>query len=176
MIKAAKRSIRSILGNAEVDDDELNTAIAAAESLINSRPLTRPSEDPNDRMTLTPNHFLHGCEGGDVAPETVDILDFHPRQRWRYVQDLTRQFWTRWMKEILPQLSGRKKWYDGNPNLKIDDIVLEIDPNSPRRDWKLARITQIYPGEDSVVRVVEIMVAGKRYKRPVHRLCKLEYE
>ena len=40
MIKAAKRAIIAILGNADVTDEELMTAFTRAESLINSRPLT----------------------------------------------------------------------------------------------------------------------------------------
>ena len=40
MIKAAKRAIITILGNADVTDEELMTAFTGAESLINSRPLT----------------------------------------------------------------------------------------------------------------------------------------
>ena len=39
MIKAAKRAILAILGNADVTDEELMTAFTGAESLINSRPL-----------------------------------------------------------------------------------------------------------------------------------------
>ena len=39
MIKAAKRAIIVILGNADVTDEELMIAFTEAESLINSRPL-----------------------------------------------------------------------------------------------------------------------------------------
>ena len=38
MIKAAKRAIIAILGNADVTDEELMTAFTGAESLINLRP------------------------------------------------------------------------------------------------------------------------------------------
>ena len=40
MIKAAKRAVMAILGNADVTDDELITAFTGAEAFINSRPLT----------------------------------------------------------------------------------------------------------------------------------------
>ena len=59
-IKAAKRAIKAILGKAEVNDEELETTIIGVGSLINSRPLTQVSEDPNDDPVLTPNHFLIG--------------------------------------------------------------------------------------------------------------------
>ena len=60
MIKSAKRAIKAILGNADVTDEELMTAIIGAEGLINSRPLTYQTADPSDDVPLTPNHFLHG--------------------------------------------------------------------------------------------------------------------
>ena len=63
MIKAAKHAIKAILGNAEVNDEELETTIIGVESLINSRPLTQVSGDPNDDPVLTTNHFLMGKMG-----------------------------------------------------------------------------------------------------------------
>ena len=60
MIKAAKRAIYAILGNADVTDEELMTAFTEAEALINSRPLTYLSANPDDNIPLTPNHFLFG--------------------------------------------------------------------------------------------------------------------
>ena len=42
MIKAAKRTITAILGNADVTDEELMTAFTGAESLINSRLTSQP--------------------------------------------------------------------------------------------------------------------------------------
>ena len=60
MIKAAKKAIRAILRNADVNDEELTTTFVGVEALLNSRPLTYQSADPRDATPLTPNHFLHG--------------------------------------------------------------------------------------------------------------------
>ena len=83
MIKSAKRAINAILGNADITDEELMTAIIGAEGLINSRPLTYQSTDPADDVPLTPNHFLHGQIGGQFAPTTVDDTQFNLRKIWR---------------------------------------------------------------------------------------------
>ena len=40
MIKAVKRAVHAILGNANINDEELMTAFTGAEALSNSRPLT----------------------------------------------------------------------------------------------------------------------------------------
>ncbi len=98
------------MGNADVTDEELWTAVIGAESLLNSRPLTYQSADPLDNTPLTPNHFLHGQMGGQFAPETVDSTEFSPRRRWRRIQELVRHFWHRWLREWLPGLTARKKW------------------------------------------------------------------
>ena len=83
MIKSAKRAINAILGNADVKDKELLTVFTGVESLLNSRPLTAASNDPNDYPVLTLNHFLIGNVGGELAPETVDTFAFDPRNKWR---------------------------------------------------------------------------------------------
>ena len=72
MVKAAKRAMYAILGKADVNDEELITAIIGAEALLNSRPLTYQSANPADDTPLTPNHFLHGQIGGQFAPASID--------------------------------------------------------------------------------------------------------
>ena len=57
MIKAAKKAIYSILGAADITDEELLSAIVGAEGLINSRPLTYQSANSADIIPLTPNTF-----------------------------------------------------------------------------------------------------------------------
>ena len=57
MIKCAKHAIYAVLGNEDIRDEELLTAFAGVESLLNSRPLTYQSADPKDAPPLTPNHF-----------------------------------------------------------------------------------------------------------------------
>jgi hypothetical protein len=48
MIKIAEKAIKGILGNADVPDEELHTAVCGAEKLLNSRPITYVSSDSND--------------------------------------------------------------------------------------------------------------------------------
>ena len=124
MVKSAKRAINTILSNADITDEELMSAILGAEGLPNSRPLTYQSAHVNDILPLTPNHFLHGQIGGEFAPQTVDTTDFHPRTRWRRVQELVGHFWKRWMAEWLRSLTSRKKWHRQYKDFKIGDIVL----------------------------------------------------
>ena len=79
MIKSAKHAIAAVFGDAEVNDEELETIFISVESLLNSRPLTTVSENPNDDLVLTQNHFLIGQMGGDFVPEVVDDT-FQPKE------------------------------------------------------------------------------------------------
>ena len=106
MIKSAKRAIYAILRESDVNDEELQTMFTGAESLLNSRPVTMVSGDVNDETALTPNHFLIGQMGGELAPDTVDTTAVNVRKWWRSVQELIRRVWSRWMREYLTSIGS----------------------------------------------------------------------
>lgn len=99
MIKSARSAIFAVLGEAQVNDDEVQTIFIGVKSLLimNSRPLkTTVSDDPNDDRVLTGNQFLIGQRGGDdFAPEGVDTVPFNPRKVKGTVPELTRHVWHR---------------------------------------------------------------------------------
>jgi hypothetical protein len=171
MIKAAKRAILVILGDADVTDEELMSAFTGAEALLNSRPLTYQTANAQDDEPLTPNHFLHGQAGGRFAPEIDTTEATAPRRRWRRVQELVRHVWRRWMREWLPGLNPRKRWADAQKDLQVGDVVLAIKADSPRGHWPLGRVTEIYPGRDGRVRVAKVQVGDTSFVRPVTKLC-----
>ena len=131
------------------------------------------SDDPNDDRVLTPNHFLIGQTGGDFVPESVDTEPFNPRKRRRRLQELTRHMWNRFMKEYLPQVGSRQKWYFRNDNLLVGDVVV-IDSGIVRRQWNVWRMEQTYLGPVGLVRVVDVRVNGEALKRPITRISPLE--
>ena len=176
MIKSAKRAIKDILSHADVTDEELLSAFVGAEGLINSRPLTYQSADPNDNVPLTPNHLLLGQLGGIFAPESPVEICCNPRKRWRRrVQELIRNFWSRWLKDWVPSLNRYVKWTDEHKNLKPGDIVLVLSPDTPRANWPLGRIVRVHPGRDGHVRVATVQIGNAEIKRPIVRFCPLEF-
>ncbi len=166
-MKSAKRAVYAVLGNGDIRDEELITAFAAVEGLLNSRPLTYQTSDPKDTMPLTPNNFLHGKIGGEVAPESVDYTSFNLRNRWRRVQQLVNQMWSRWLKEYLPTLNKRPKWTEIVNNMKKDDVVLALESNLPRGRWPLRRIIETYPGKDGHTRVAKVQCGERTLVRPI---------
>ena len=128
LIKSAKTALRGILNNRSVTEDVLVTAIVGAEALLNSRPLTHVSVNPNDLEAITPNHFLllrahSGCN-----------LDYPPgakvssRRRYEQAQELITHFWNRWLREYVPNGIERRKWLRSRRNLAVNDLVLVVTP------------------------------------------------
>ena len=94
--------------------------------------------------------------GGQFAPKSVDTTRFDPRKRWRKVQELITRVWSRWLKEYLPMLNTRPKWTEVVKDLVDGDVVLVLDPNLPRGQWPLGRITETFPGRDGHTRVAKV--------------------
>ena len=59
-------------------------------------------------------------------------------------------------------------------NFKVSELVLVADDDTRRSKWPLARVTKTMPGEDGVVRVVELKTKDGVYTRPVLKLRRLE--
>ena len=57
--------------------------------------------------------------------------------------------------------------------LKVGDLVLMVDYEMPKGKWKLARVEEVYPGKDGVVRNVLVKTQYGQYKRSVQKLCVL---
>ena len=75
---------------------------------------------------------------------------------------------------MIPQLNVMTKWWKHAADIKTGDVFLVMDDNLPRYRWPLGRVTSTFPGPDRVVRVVEIEVSGKIYRRGVRYLVPLE--
>ncbi|XP_058827622.1 uncharacterized protein LOC131687548 [Topomyia yanbarensis] len=57
-VKAFKHHLYRIMGSSPYHLDDLRTAVAQAEGILNSRPLTPLSNNPEDLSVLTPAHFI----------------------------------------------------------------------------------------------------------------------
>ena len=112
--------------------------------------------------------------GGECTPQSVDTVKFNPLNRWRRVQEVMRHFWQRWIKEWLPSLASQKKWFHEQRSLGIDDIVIVVSPDTPRGQWPLGRIINVYPGIDGDIRSATVLVRGKKIDIPITKLCPLE--
>ena len=57
----------------------------------------------------------------------------------------------------------------------MGDVIGIWDNQLPRNQWIRERISAVYPEADGRVRVADMKTATGTYRRPVHKLCILEY-
>ena len=50
-------------------------------------------------------------------------------------------------------------------NLQVDDVVVVMDDNSPRNSLRIARVEEVYPDDDGLVRKVRIKIADRNLDR-----------
>ncbi|XP_033234152.1 uncharacterized protein [Drosophila pseudoobscura] len=156
--------------------EELSTLLAKIEACLNSRPLSPMSDDPTELLALTPGHFLIGGPLMSTAePEIKGNLN-SIINRWQHLKALNQQFCQRWKEEYLKELHKRTKWQTPTPNLQVGDMVVIKEDNLPSNEWRLGRITSVYPGADDRVRVVDILTARGTLKRPIVKVVLLPVE
>lgn len=172
-IRTVRKVLNVILREQTLDDERLSTLFCEVESIVNGRPLTVLSDDPDDEGPLTPNHLLLLRGGPKLPPGQFDQSDIYGR-RWRHVQFLSDQFWKRWVREYLPILQLRRKWLQPKRNFQVGDVVLILGEKTPRKNWPMGRIVQTYPGKDGLVRSAQIKTSSSILTRPVTKLCLLE--
>lgn len=178
LVRSVKRALGSTLKNRALKEETLLTALAEAEHVVNSRPLTHVGVDPDDEEPLTPNHFLIGQPSGRplLANFPKEMEEVCVRKQWRLAQQLGDLFWRRWVKEYLPTLANRQKWRKKAEPLKIDDLVVITDPALPRNSWPRGRVIGVNTGADGQVRSVNIKTSTGEYHRPATKIAKLFVE
>ena len=61
-------------------------------------------------------------------------------------------------------------------DIKPGNMVVVVSPDTPRGQWPLGRILEVYPGKDGHIRSVRLQVGEKQYSRPIVKVCPLELE
>ena len=77
-------------------------------------PLTPVTINCHDAENLTPNHFLIGELNATVSPLIVDGAVL--KKSWRVAPALTEKYWSRWVRENLPEVTKHTRWHHGSQN------------------------------------------------------------
>ncbi|XP_049290599.1 uncharacterized protein LOC125767759 [Anopheles funestus] len=172
MVRSVKTAIGTIAeANRKPDDETLETVMLEAESMINSRPLTYIPLESADEESLNPNHFLLGNSDG-----TRHFLSSPVEQRatlrssWKLAQHIKEQFWRRWLKEYLPIITRRCKWFEEVRELRVGDLVL-VTGDSPRDQWPRGLIEEVFPGKDGRIRQALVRTSNGLHRRSAARLA-----
>ena len=173
MIRSMRKIMRSIVGERLLTDEDLSTLLTIVERILNDRPLTPVADNPTDLKTLSPSALLLGRLDACLPTDIFIEADGYKRS-WRLVNDVTDQFWERWLKEYLPTLQVRQKWLQPAHNLAVGDLVLVVNENKPRGVWPKALIEEVFPDKQGVVRTVRVWTPISTYIRDVRKICLLE--
>ncbi len=176
------RTVRSVLSSllaehsVRLNDESLRTLLVEVEAIVNSRPLSTETLLDDTVEPLCPSSLLTMKTKVVLPPPGVfQRTDVYCRKRWRAVQYLANEFWTRWRKEYLMGLQERQKWNTARPNLEVGDVVLLVDEDVKRNKWPMGRIREVFPSEDGLVRTVSVKVSGSDMllSRPVAKVVLL---
>ena len=157
--------------NHNLSRDEFHTLLQECAAIVNNTPLWAVSESPDDPAPLSPATLITLKE----SPVDINVESFTERdllaygtKRWRRVQSVAEEFWSRWNAHYLQELQQRKKWTTTRRSLMIGDIVLVREKNAPRNSWPLGRVEEVKPSADGLVRSVFVRL-GKGCKKLVYR-------
>ncbi|XP_035854176.1 uncharacterized protein LOC118494390 [Sander lucioperca] len=173
--KEHKRSVLSCVlskSAGRLDDASLRTFFYEAMSIVNSRPLTTDSiNDSKSLEPLTPNHLLTMKSSVPLPPPGKFVAeDVYAKKRWRRVQYLTEQFWSRWKKEYLTNIILRQRWHSARRNVKVGDIVIVKEDEVPRNEWRIGRVLDVCKDEDGLVRKVTVQMGNRKLRKEGQRL------
>ena len=172
-VRSMKHHLRRIVGAHALTFEEMITVTCQIEACLNSRPIIALTKHNTDGIfTLTSGHFLVG-KAITAYPEEHIPTDMSLLKRWNLGQAMVQHFWTRWSREYLQTLQAKSKWRSSHPNLQVDDIVSLKEDRTFACHWPLAKILQVFPGKDGVVRVAQVKTLTGIVKRPVVKLALL---
>ena len=173
-VKLVKGHLKRVFNNHMLSVEEFTTALCQVEAILNSRPLAPSSEDISDLSILTPAHFLV------LSPltSTPDPLYLHEpsslHQRFKLIQQIVKAFWNKWKSDYLNSLQIRQKWYKEAQPIEKGDLVLLKRSNDPPAFWLRGRIENLYPGADSITRVVDVRTQKGLSRESVANLVPLK--
>ncbi|XP_055840251.1 uncharacterized protein LOC129907858 [Episyrphus balteatus] len=161
-VKSMKFHLRRVVGSSLLTFEELSTVLSQIEAILNSRPLCSISD--NDLNPLTPSHYLIGEPLTSIPEPIVEDIPQNRLTHWNLMQKMVQGFWRRWHMGYLTTLQDRKKTWD---------LVVIKEPNVPATKWVLARVEDVTPGADGIVRDATIRTANGTFVRPITKLALL---
>ena len=172
-IKNLKTHLHKIMTNNPHTFEELLTMVTFIESILNSRPLCKLTEDIDDFHYLSPVHFLIGrlltaLPLPDYQDVPVGRLD-----QFQRLQQSCSKLWQHWSRDYLMSLQRLSKWKIPYPNLKINQPVLIVEESPLNNLWSLGIICELHPGADQYVRVVTVKTKAGLFKRAITKVAPL---
>ena len=158
----------------KLSDEGLWTLLKEIEYMLNCRPLTRVSSDPEDFRALSPMTLLNGCIDPQLHSD-VFVNSGGLRASYRASQMQADLFWQRWRLEYLSMLQKSHKWIVPHDNIRPNSLVLLKEEDVSQNSWPKGVVVSVIPDRDGICRrAVVRTVNGKELVRDIRKLCVLE--
>ena len=152
LVKEVKKNLFVITKNL-LTFGELDTLLAEASYLINSRPL-QPYPNLGEDGFICANDLLFGRS--DMEPPLCDIQDTSLTRRAAHKQRIIEEFWNKWSQSYLQTLYRFQKWRLRSRNVQPGDVVLVLDKELQKGKFLPAVVDTVKEDSDKVVRKVTI--------------------
>jgi len=172
-VKSLKYRWTRIVGKALLVFEEFSTLLTQVEVCLNSRSLIALSNEPNDLSYLSPGHLLIGAPLTSLPEPDFTNTTMNSLSRKQRVQSFNQQFWKSCSADNLNSLKQHSKWRRQQPDLQPGMLVLLREDNLPPMSWRLAIISETFPGSDGHVRVVTVKTTSGQFKRKIHKFVAL---
>lgn len=169
-VRSTKHHLRRVINGSTLTFEEMTTLLSQIEACLNSRPISRLPNYPDETYPLTAGHFLIGEPLVLVPDRNYEHSNISSLSRWHLTQRMLQDFWRKWSQEYLTQLQHRYKWTDPVDEPNIGDVVLVKEDDLPPAKWLFGIITEKHTGSDKLTRVVSIKCKNNIIKRPLSKL------
>ncbi|XP_062534893.1 uncharacterized protein LOC134204080 [Armigeres subalbatus] len=168
-VKSFKLLFKRTIGSHTLLYDEMLTVLTQMEAVMNSRPLTPLSNDPDDYEALTPGHFLIQRPLTAIPEPDLDGIPENRLAAYQKAQRYTQLLWKKWSQLYLSDLHNRTKWTVRRENIAVGTMVVLKDEKLPPLSWLLGRVTETYAGKDGNIRVVTVKTRDGTYRRAISK-------
>ena len=165
LIKTIKQAFKTLVKWPRylLTDEELSTGLKEAAGMANMRPVTPMSGDPHDFPPIRPSDLLN-------AP-TLNVLPNWNEKQLVYnikteLDKLKQEVWEKMRTEILTNMQRLKDFHQIK-DLEVGEIVLLRNQDWRADRWPLARVMEVMPGQDGIVRVAKVRHVVSKDNKPV---------
>lgn len=128
------RSVLMYQHGQQLDDESLRNFMCEVSAIIESCPLsTQNLNNPKALEPLTPNHLLTIKSKVILSPPGQPQRgDLFSRKRWRRIQYLAYELWSKWREDYIQKLQVRQNWVSPTRNYIVWNLVILTNDNIPR--------------------------------------------
>ena len=183
LMASIKLPLKKLIGRTKLTSDEFYTVLTEVEAMVNSRPLTFISDEPQETSYITPASFLIGRPITNIPIRTSKGKDpggLSSKEINRCLISQNRMLesiWKMWKEDYIRQLGRVPNDLKEDNALKVGELVMVTDHNSPRCKWEVGLIESVKEGRDGKIRQCKVRTAKRgTLTRPVQHVARLEME